>query len=295
MTDAIACVACLDPRLSVHTPTFLKAVGLAGEQLVEAGRPLVLYDDRADAATARRVADQIAATQPRCVVGHFASAAAAAAAPVYAAAGIPLLLPAATAAALTGNTTTYRVCDSDADYVCWLVEAMAAAGLEAVEVLSDGSAHGDSVAAGFRTAAHGRPPGGAPATLFAGSHAASISFAHRFTGRDLVLTDDADAPGLAEEVAAGRAPGSRLTLHVAALRPVPTGEAAVRLAATYRDREGRDPGTYFWETLAAIQLAASVPAWPPARPVPTVLGNLLPGHDRECRPRSFAFVTVGRW
>ncbi len=73
----IACVACLDPKFSVHAHTFLRAVVLAKHgQLVKEAQ-IRLFDDGGSREGALRAAREIAAWGADAVVGHYVSSAAA--------------------------------------------------------------------------------------------------------------------------------------------------------------------------------------------------------------------------
>lgn len=297
MTRVVACVACLDPARSVHTPTFTAAVEIAGLVLADSGARLALFDDSADAGTARCVAETIVASKPDCVVGHFASAAAAAAAPIYEASGIPLLLPAATMSALNRFRSVYRICDNDTDYAQWLAHALAGRGLVPVRYASDGSAHGESVIAALRAEFPAVSEAGNPAIVFAGRYAETIAFAGKLAssateGAALVVTDDADAPSLAADLAAAGLSVCMTPVYLAALRPGAKGRRAELIRQIYRERHGAEPGTYFWETVAAIEMAIAMPL-AEGDFVDTVLGPLRPDSHGECRPQSFRLVRVG--
>ncbi|MEZ5841975.1 MAG: hypothetical protein R3D02_16640 [Hyphomicrobiales bacterium] len=291
MADTIACVACLDPARSVHTPTFIRAVEIARDLVAGPAFELRFFDDRAEAGVAAKVSGEIAALLPRAVVGHFASAAAAAAIPAYEAAGIPLLLPAATMARLTEHGNVIRVCDSDDDYADWLTGELAGRRFIVERLHSDGSAHGESVVAALGRRQHGLGGSGTRATVFSGSYRASVDFASGFSGGTLVLTDDADAASLAGDLAAAGVNLSRTAVLVAALRPRPSGLRAAAIAEEYRRRHQSMPGCYFWETIAAIEIACD-PSFPTGPRFETVLGALSPGR-RECRPGSFSLEGSG--
>lgn len=295
----IACVACLEPNRSIHTATFLRAVELCEQYVCGGGRApavsLERFDDAMRADVAARVALEIVARRPRAVVGHFASAAADAAAPCYARAGIPLLLPAATASDLTRHGTTWRVCDPDDAYCAWLLDYCAREDLQPAVLEHDGSLHGRSVVdtvarLGGRCAS---AVGGRPARLYAGTYANSVAYATGLDPADrmpLVLTDDAYTPALLREPAIGGR-----EVHVIGFMPRPEGEVAGLLRSEWRRRFGGEPGVYFWETVAAIQiavqaarLAADAPAGLASRAWPTVLGEVRFGPDRESRPRAFS-------
>lgn len=285
MTRTIACVACLDPKISVHTPTFLQAVDIAQQKLIGSDCTIALYDDRANADVSRQVAHEIARAKPDCVVGHFASAAAAQAAPIYEQVNIPLLLPAATMTALTQHHNVYRVCDNDADYISWLVNELDHSGLTLCEVISDNSVHGDSVQKMLGACHASTRTTNAKATCFTGSYKASVQFVATFKGTHLVLTDDADNASLAHDLVESGCDLSKTHVYLAALRPRPKASWLKKLA------QGPSPRAYFWETLAAIQMAG-YPNFA-RQPVDTVIGNLMPDANRECRPGSFALIRVG--
>ncbi len=103
----IGCVACLDPKFSVHAHTFLRAVVLARHGQWVKDAQIRLFDDGGSREGALRAAREIAAWGADAVVGHYVSSAADAAAPEYARLGVPLFLPAATASHLTRNETTW--------------------------------------------------------------------------------------------------------------------------------------------------------------------------------------------
>jgi hypothetical protein len=261
----------------------------------------VLFDDGANAQKAAEVAEEIIAAQPRCVVGHFASAAVQAAAPLYQRHGVALLLPAATMGSLTTEfSTCIRVCDTDQDYALWLCQELKQRRLGPGVLASDGSSHGASVLTALSAALDqiGAYPVEGLARIYSGNYASSVQDAAAFAqdSLTLVLTDDAASPCLARDI-------DRLSpvlrqgrqIYVAALRPRPQGTLAERMRREYGVRYGHAPGSYFWETVAALQIAASHD-WRQGLPLgqsfETVLGPLSIGADRECRPRSFALERV---
>ncbi|WP_131817724.1 hypothetical protein [Saliniramus fredricksonii] len=50
--------------------------------------------------------------------------------------------------------------------------------------------------------------------------------------------------------------------------------------------------TYFWETVAAIEMAVAMPL-DTGQSIETALGPLKPDVDGECRPHSFCLLRVG--
>ena len=251
----IACVACLDPARSVHTPGFLRAVSLAEEFALEGRAQVLLFDDRANAETARGAAGQILAARPEVVVGHFASSAAGVAAPLYRRAGLPLVLPAATQASLTEGGGVYRLCDTDADLCDWLAQVLDVT-VDAIE--TDGSAHGESLRALFAQTPAFQPRPRAETVLFSGMYRPSVAFVAQTAARCVVLTDDADMPMLAQDLARAGVDLRQRRVLVAALRPQPRGALADTIARACLRRHGLGPGTYFWETVAALQVATEI-------------------------------------
>ncbi|WP_374053739.1 ABC transporter substrate-binding protein [Xenorhabdus taiwanensis] len=282
----------MDENKSVHTTTWLRAIDLAREFLLPPQVTLKLFDDNADARRASETAQQIVAWSPNAIVGHFASAAAEAAAPLYAQHNLPLFLPAATAKHLTSYPTTWRLCDNDEDYACWLLPLLTSQGQDTVAIDHDGSVHGKSVAhqlsAAIKQATRPKPQHAAT-TFFAGSFRyalkRAISWAHCSPKEArLILTDDAFSAELVPALLAnGIDLGSR-QIYVAAITPQPTGQITSTLASAWHQRWGGAPGCYFWETMAALQVACQYPDFP----AQTLFGMLNFDAQREIHPASFS-------
>lgn len=305
MSAHLALVACLDETRSVHTVTFKRAISLFQQYRRQHGMadaPITCYDDQADAETAARVAHEIVVDAPRAVIGHFASAAAAAAAPIYAQAGMPLLLPAATARALTRHATTYRICAHDDAYIAALRVFCASRQLRIARLEHDGSVHGRSIARALQGggadhdanqdadqgANHGAP--GPACVVFSGTCQRAIAFlaGQGETDVPVVLTDDA----LCQEIVAP-AQAYRGEVYIVGLAPAATGETARWLEQAYRRQFGAPPGTYFWETIAAIEVAlASGAERLDAQAWDTVLGPLRFDAEREAGINGFASYRV---
>ncbi|MFW2544887.1 hypothetical protein ACN2XU_19815 [Primorskyibacter sp. 2E107] len=276
----IACVACLDPAISIHTPGFLRAVELAQAHALPPGVQVTLFDDKASAEGAATAVRQILGFRPDAVVGHFASSAAQVAAPLYAAANLPLFLPAATRRDLTRNATTFRVCDHDTAYVDWLCKAIAA---PIHTALSDGSAHGDSVVQAVRANPAFMPQDPPQTVLISGLYKAVLNRAAAIAAPRIILTDDADAPSLGADLTAVGLDLTRTRVDVGALRAQPRG----RVAQSIQTAHGGTPGTYFWETIAALQIAAQ------GGPLhDTVLGPMRFDTHREANPQSFTLKPI---
>jgi len=278
---------------SIHTDTFLRAVALAIEQLAPrcAGQlAFHLVNDGASAEGARCAAEHLLRANVHAVIGHYASAAASAAAPLYAAAGVPLLLPAATADALIeSHPNTVRVCGSDRQLAgCIHADLNDNWDIGAVVLQHDAGVHGRALAACVRR--HLDSAGGVVATddiaradaaIFSGSFANSVEFVHSVRATHprlpIFLTDDAVHAAL---VAALPAAANVYVYGFGAAASPPNRD----VCRTYRARWGADPGVYFLETYAALQVACELgamgvapPAWIEticARSWPTVLGPI---------------------
>lgn len=197
----IACVACLDPSLSVHTKDFLRATKLAVEYVLDGNFDVKLSDDRANIKTSAAIAKDIVAFAPSSIVGHYASSAAKAAIPIYSEHHLPLILPAATMSDLTRYPNVYRICDNDEDYCHWLFKALP---FPIKEVLSDGSAHGESVVKHINAFAKiAKKKSSESAVIFSGSYHASVEFVTRHLEiSTIILTDDAAAETLINDLSA---------------------------------------------------------------------------------------------
>jgi ABC-type branched-subunit amino acid transport system substrate-binding protein len=125
--------------------------------VAEARQPVrvIARDDGRDPA---RAADAVAAiiAEPGCigVVGPKNSGCAIAAAPVAATAGVPLVLPCATADGLTGDDgVVFRLCAPDRATAAAAVELAAELGVAQLAVIADDTAYGQGLAAAVGAAA----------------------------------------------------------------------------------------------------------------------------------------------
>jgi hypothetical protein len=127
----------------------------------------------------------------------------------------------------------------------------------------------------------------ADALLFSGMFEASLGFVQerikRGDRRYLLLTDDAQSDRLAQAI--GDAPD---TILIMGFRTAPKSKPARAMAELHRQRWGKPPGIYFFETVAAFEVAA---AWlkrgDRSSPVETVLGTIAFDSRGESRPRRF--------
>lgn len=108
--------------------------------------PLVWEDDAADPLVAVAAARRLLDAGVEVVIGHFNSECARAAGALYKAAGVPLLLPAATAPDLCQAVDAYRLCASEERQVTVICEYLERYSGRIEEVWTDGSAYGERLA-----------------------------------------------------------------------------------------------------------------------------------------------------
>lgn len=298
-TITIAAAANLDKAKSVHSATFQSAVLFAVElaqRQHHVNVELFWVNDAATPEGGLKAAQIIVGSEAKAVVGHFASGAAFAAAPIYEAAKLPLLLPAATAHGLTQFRGVYRLCDPDSEYCMWVAKWISARPIRKICISTDGSTHGESVRRELSAALHPdclcESPANADALLFSGMFDASVAFVRERLDvgeqRWILLTDDAQS----NRLATGLLSGVSNVLIMGFRTSAPTA-AGKQIAEDYAERHGEQPGIYFFETVAAMQVAA---AWlcdgVQHVPVQTVLGRVMFGDDGESYPRRFACFAV---
>jgi ABC-type branched-subunit amino acid transport system substrate-binding protein len=157
--EATTCIGVIAP-FSTEEAVVAGPLLAAVEEIVEAsGLPVqvVAHDDGRDPdRAAQAVADLIAA--PGCigVVGPKNSGSALAAAPLAAAAGLPLVLPCATADELAGEGgVVFRLCAPDRATAAAAVTLAIELGLRRLAVFADDTAYGQGLAAKVRAAARG--------------------------------------------------------------------------------------------------------------------------------------------
>lgn len=261
-TLKIGISAILDPKVTPHARTFLRATSLARNFLPKLGEVEFVYcDDSASASTARVAAKEFVEANVDLVIGHFSSDAALAAAPIYQEAKIPLLLPAATADAATGGSGVYRLCPTDSALAKFLMRAVLAEGWDSIEVLSDESAHGKAIALAVRREAQANNVAidrsrKICATIFAGRLAESEAYLpQHFTNRPhtpLIFGDDAVSPRMLGRKA--------LPAPVYAVG-FPPPWCYPRASVISRQHEllfGNLPETYFLESYAAFEILSAL-------------------------------------
>jgi len=295
----IGVAANLDPGGSVHRPAFERGVELALAAWPHRdGIALHRASDGADPQRARDVARRFVAEGVDVVVGHFSSAAAAAAAPVYEQAGIPLLLPAATATALTVHTTTFRVCGHDAALAEACAQDLAERhGVHGLCLADDGSPHAGRMRRHLADALQAPRPGGprvrhepvlawADALLFVGSFEAAVQALSAAPDRlppRVFLSDDCVHPALAQRLPRRLLQDGR-SVHVHGFSGLTEAPPERALADRCRRAFGEPPGIYFAETYSAMQMALRMAQLPAGglgapgllatHPWDTVLGRL---------------------
>ncbi len=273
----VGVTAIFDPRITPHARTFLRALAWARNfEPGLAGIEFVFADDGADAQVAKSVANRFLRAGVDLVIGHFSSDAAVAAMEVYEKAGIPLLTPAATADALVAeHPLAFRLCPADGRLADRLLELVKEKGWARLQLESDDSYHGRSVAAAVRDKGIGSSiqftASSAQAVVFCGRLGASQRFVDERIGRreaaPIILTDDAVSPRfkLGEaEIAPVLAVGFRPPNH---------HRDAARVVRQYRLLFGSEPETYFLESCAAFQIAAQLAATRSPRSIAVRLGS----------------------
>lgn len=279
----------LDNAGSAHTRTFERAVAWAqpGDHASCGIAEFHLACDGAAGDSAQAVARQFVEAGVDVVVGHYASAAAARAAPIYERAGIPLLLPAASAPELTRHDTTFRLCPSDEAILGRALAHIARQhGGCSIAVEND---HRDSSRALAR-AARAAIVDTARIRLEADVRAADALF---YVGRlhdavvrvrelgsrlpaDIMLSDDCVHPAMARELGELGRTAIAFGMHAPAACGTRTGvDAADQCVLDYTAAHGQVPGVYFLETCAAVQIALALAC---RRNIPGGVVHALAGH-----------------
>jgi ABC-type branched-subunit amino acid transport system substrate-binding protein len=300
-TICIAACASLQSERSVHSDTFVRAVTAASE-LVAADSGLQIdirwFDDGANPIGALAAATAVLHCPAQAVIGHFSSGAALAAAPLYRTAGLPLFLPAATSETLATDHRVYRLCDSDVDYVKWICGLLDAGQQRMLHIDTDGSAHGESLRRAFANRLGERKvtqhADAADVLIFCGHFASSFEYIQRRLRagdhRPLIVTDDAQSEKLAEAL-----PRYSRSVWVMGFRTEPSTPSANALAARYQQLWHRPPGIYYFETIAAVQVAVTWIAQAcSGTAVETVLGTTQFDERGESRPQRFACLRLSR-
>jgi ABC-type branched-subunit amino acid transport system substrate-binding protein len=254
--------AILDPRITPHGRTLLRSLEVFRNHYQSSAAITYDFDDDgADRDTAISVAERFVRNGVDVVVGHFSSDAALAVAPIYSHNGITLLLPAATADAITqNNSNAFRVCPNDSALARRLACFAAHRGWRTLWISSDDSVHGQMLAKAIKSAAEGTAvltpdDSAADALVFAGRVAASGRFVSAVRARGIkmpiILTDDAASQQLSKFVSE---PGE---LHILSFAPADSVPEGQHFRSLYRRSYGIDPDIYALEALAALQVAAA--------------------------------------
>jgi branched-chain amino acid transport system substrate-binding protein len=252
--------AALDVGTTLHARSFLRGVYLSSHLFSNVRRARHFYfDDGANADGGRAAAKRFIEAGVDAVIGHFASESAAAVVETYAQAGIPLILPASTCAALTEDgSTTFRVCASDRVLARRLLTFAEGQGLLRLALFADPSLHGQQQlhelqhAAKLSTAKVVTDVNQADALVFCGRLKASRQFLveNRAAGCGLPLffTDDAASPAL---VSGLEQTGTVYVVSFPVASDLPEAQS-VDLA--YQRIYGEQAPVYAIETLAAFSL-----------------------------------------
>jgi ABC-type branched-subunit amino acid transport system substrate-binding protein len=252
--------AALDVGTTLHARSFLRGVYLSSHLFGNVRRARHFYfDDGANADGGRAAAQHFIDAGVDAVIGHFASESAAAVVESYAQAGIPLILPASTCAALTEEgSTTFRVCASDRLLAKRLLGFAEEQGLRRLALFADVSLHGRQQLRELEDAAKLSTIGlvddiaQADAVVFCGRLKASRQFLveNRAAGCGLPLffTDDAASPAL---VSGLDRTGTVYVISFPVAGDLPEAKSA---DLAYQRLFGEHAPVYAIETLAAFSL-----------------------------------------
>lgn len=259
--------AALDARTTVHARSFLRGVFLSSVlfERVRLARHLY-FNDRASADGGREAARTFIDAGVDAVIGHFASESAAAVVDRYAAAGIPLILPASTCAALTEDgSTAFRICASDRVLAAHLLTFAESQGLRRLALFADASLHGQRQRVELQQATGTsvrivEDAAQADALVFCGRLHTSREFLlrQRAEGNDkpLLFTDDAASPTLVSGV---QRIGTVFIISFPVAGDLPEAGHVDRL---YQQIYGERAPVYALETMAAFSLVHSAGARP---------------------------------
>lgn len=246
----------LSPNGSIHTQTFLRAVDYIEYWLKEIGIShveLVLVSDHASASGATEAAKQLLEQQVDAVVGHFASEAAMAAMEVYESQSVPVLLPAATADLLTQQYQhCFRVCPADGQQLACIQQFLISKDLRRINWLSGGGQQSQAMKQQWQQQAPNElqlvtehPDCG----LLIGRYHYVVEYLNHDThSYPIMLTDDAFHAHLGKDVNTTSRPILVCGFNDHLER---TETHCVRY--WYQAYYNSQPGTYFFETIAAVQ------------------------------------------
>jgi len=252
--------AALDVGTTLHARSFLRGVYLSSHLFANVRRARHFYfDDGANADGGRAAAKSFIEARVDAVIGHFASESAAAVVETYAQAGIPLILPASTCAALTEEgSTTFRVCASDRVLAKRLLAFAEKQSLLRLALFADPSLHGQQQlhelqdAAKLSTVQIVQNAALADALVFCGRLKASRQFLveNRAAGCGLPLffTDDAASPALVNGLE------HTGTVYVVSFPVASDLPEAQSVDLVYQHIYGEQAPVYAIETLAAFSL-----------------------------------------
>ncbi|WP_157727622.1 ABC transporter substrate-binding protein [Stappia sp. ES.058] len=221
-------------------------------------------DDGATANGAEQAARQLIGHDIDALIGPFGSDAVVGALHLYVAAGIPVFLPAATIDLGALPEGVFRLCPNDRAIAQAILDRIRERGFQTIRVLSDGSPHylalKSKVERLLATAAVSTddivPAQHPMATVFLGRLEASRDWLRGFRqggeAEPVLFSDDAADPSVTRELTSM---GDVEALAVPDSRDL---EGARPFAAHHRNLFGEEPGTYFHEVIAAVQLVANL-------------------------------------
>ncbi|KVE32417.1 ABC transporter substrate-binding protein [Burkholderia sp. TSV86] len=258
-----------DLQAAPHARTFFRTLALARNEYPRiAALRFVFADDLGTREGALRAAEHFERAGARIVIGHMSSDAAQAAVSRYAQSGTLLLLPTATASALTTNgSPVLRLCAPDCVLAGRLVAHLASHGWRRLRIACEPTRHGQQLAADITDAAslHGiavlndgddASPG--TCSVFVGGVQASADYVlkRRDAGctEPIFLTDDAASASLAERI------GDAGHVSIVGFAPAYALARGEVLARSYVRWYAENPGVNALETFAALHIAAQLAA-----------------------------------
>lgn len=246
----------LSPNGSIHTQTFLRAVNYIEHWLKKNSMfqvDLLLVSDNASASGATEAAKYLLEQKVDAIVGHFASEAAMAAMEVYESQLIPVLLPAATAVALTQKyKNCFRVCPADDQQLIWIQQFLILHRLFCVKWLSVTYQQSQAMKLQWQKEASSElklvmnlPDCG----ILIGRYHYVVEYLNRSTKTyPVMLTDDAFHSHLGQDVNTISRP-----IWVCGFEDHLEQTETNSVRAWYQDHYQGQPNTYFFETIAAVQ------------------------------------------
>ncbi len=260
-------VASISDFTSVHRETFKNAASLfsALHLNIDSSRsPSLLWeDDFASEIGGMKSALNLIKRKANIVIGHFASSAALSALETYNN-QIPVLLPAATLDRITENhSNAFRLIGKDSDLIEYLfADINPQKNRILIWATHDGSLHGKNIqhfaklfADKFNIIIATEYSESVNFILYSGSFYNSMEFLRNYSGVScpILFTDDVIHPNIGDEIAK-----NKLVDITAYGYSLDKNQTMRELSDIYTSRFNKAPGTYFFETYSALQIALQI-------------------------------------